>query len=375
MDTTKHLSVFLAGVKVGEIALYKRNLAAFEYDSSWISEGFSISPFSLPLEKKVFIPRYDPFSGLFGIFSDSLPDGWGRLLLDRYIRKNEIDPNSISEMDRLAVLGKNGMGALEYVPGINFDISDSKVDIDELANGCIALLKSEETDNLDKLFLLGSSSGGARPKVLLSIDDEDWIVKFPSSFDQPNTGELEYKYSLCAKKCGIKMTETRLLDSKLCNGYFATKRFDRKKNSDGYVEKIHMISASGILETSHRMPNLDYIDLMKLTLAITDDYSQTESLFKLMCFNVFAHNRDDHSRNFSFVYSNLTNSWELSPAYDLTYSFSFGGEHATTVNGNGKEPSLDDILQTAKIVGISLRKAREIAEFIKETIHDSQIYK
>ncbi|MFO7611560.1 MAG: type II toxin-antitoxin system HipA family toxin [Clostridia bacterium] len=373
MESTKHLSVLFGGEKVGKLAIYKRNLAAFEYESEWIAQGFSISPFSLPLEKKVYIPRYDPFSGLFGIFSDSLPDGWGRLLVDRYIRKNGIDPNGISEMDRLAVLGENGMGALEYKPGVDFEIKAMKTDIDELAKGSIKLLNSEETESLDQLFLLGSSSGGARPKALIEIEGEDWIVKFPSAFDRPDTGKTEYEYSLCAKKCGLEMTETRLLDSELCSGYFATKRFDRKKTSDGSTEKIHMISASGILETSHRIPNLDYIDLMKLTLALTDDYSEAESLFRLMCFNVFAHNRDDHSRNFSYLYDDKTDSWKLSPAYDLTYSFSMGGEHATTINGNGRNPGMDDILEAAKIVGISVRKARETAEFIRRTVFESGI--
>ena len=214
---------------------------------------------------------------------------------------------------------------------------------------------------MDELFKLGGSSGGARPKILTSIDNEDWIIKFPSSIDPKNIGEKEYQYSLCAKDCGINMPETRLFPSKICSGYFGVKRFDRKNG-----KKIHMVSASGLLETSHRLPNLDYNILMKLTLELTRNYQDIEQLFRLMCFNVFAHNRDDHSKNFSYLYDDNKKEWHLSPAYDLTYSSSFNGEHATTINGEGKNPSLDDILSVAKNIGLKEKAVKEIALDIQE---------
>ena len=361
MDNYKYLKVFYNNILVGTLAKTPERVVAFEYDSDWLNNGFSISPFSLPLIKKVFIPKYDPFNGLFGVFNDSLPDGWGRLLVDRLFLKNKINPVEIDNLNRLAVVQKSGMGALTYKPEHRFESENSISDYDILAQECSKILESQNSDNLDELFQLGGSSGGARPKILTSVDNEDWIIKFPSSSDPKNIGEKEYKYSLCAKDCGINMTETRLFPSKICSGYFGIKRFDRKNG-----KKVHMVSVSGLLETSHRLPNLDYNTLMKLTIELTRNYQDIEQLFRLMCFNVFAHNRDDHSKNFSFLFDDTKKEWHLSPAYDLTYSFSFNGEHATTINGEGKNPTLNDILAVAKNIGLKEKLAKDITLDIQE---------
>ena len=164
------------------------------------------------------------------------------------------------------------------------------------------------------------------------------------------------------------MPETKLFPSKISSGYFGVKRFDRKKSSTDTIRKVHMISVSGLLETSHRIPNLDYNDLMQLTLNLTKNFEEVEKLFRLMCFNVFSYNRDDHSKNFSFIYNEEFEKWELSPAYDLTYSYSINGEHATTVNGNGVNPDLKDILKVAKKIGLDEKKAKNIAIEIEEII-------
>ncbi len=356
MDNYKYLKVFYNDILVGTLAKTPDRVIAFEYDLDWLNNGFSISPFSLPLIKKVFIPKYDPFGGLFGVFNDSLPDGWGRLLVDRLFLKNKINPNEIDNLNRLAVVQECGMGALTYKPEHKFESGNSIQDYDILAQECSNILESQNSENLDEIFNLGGSSGGARPKILTSIDNEDWIIKFPSSSDPKNIGEKEYQYSLCAKNCGINMTETRLFPSKICSGYFGIKRFDRKNG-----KKVHMVSVSGLLETSHRLPNLDYNTLMKLTLELTRNYQDIEQMFRLMCFNVFAHNRDDHSKNFSFLFDDTKKEWHLSPAYDLTYSFSFNGEHATTINGEGKNPTLENILAVAKNIGLKKNFAKDIA--------------
>lgn len=361
MDKYKYLKVFYNDILVGTLAKTPERVVAFEYDLDWLNNGFSISPFSLPLIKKVFIPKYEPFDGLFGVFNDSLPDGWGRLLVDRLFLKNKINPVEIDNLNRLAVVQESGMGALTYKPEHRFQTENDVSNLDILAQECSKILESQNSDNLDELFQLGGSSGGARPKILTSIDNEDWIIKFPSSIDPKNIGEKEYQYSLCAKDCGINMTETKLLPSEICSGYFGIKRFDRKNG-----KKVHMVSASGLLETSHRLPNLDYNLLMKLTLELTRNYEDIKQLFRLMCFNVFAHNRDDHSKNFSFMYDNNKKEWHLSPAYDLTYSSSFNGEHATTINGEGKNPNLDDILAVAKNIGLNEKSAKNIALDIQE---------
>ncbi|MGP1570184.1 MAG: type II toxin-antitoxin system HipA family toxin [Eubacteriales bacterium] len=362
MKESRVIKVIAEGRKVGTLVQANDNRIAFEYDSEWIENGFSINPFSLPLRKEIFFPRnYNPFEGLFGVFFDSLPDGWGRLLVDRMLRKQGIsDANSLY---RLALVGQSGMGLLEYVPSIELKKEVAGLDFDEIAISCKQLLQSAEYENIDTLFELGASSGGARPKILQKIQNEDWIVKFPSSYDKNEIGKMEFDYSICARKCGIKMMETKLIPSKYHEGYFATKRFDRKEG-----KKVHVISVSGLLETSHQTPNLDYNTLMQLTMKLTGDFSEVEKMYKLMCFNVFAHNRDDHSKNFSFLFDMKKKLWKLTPAYDLTYSKSIGGEHATTVNDNGKNPDISHILEVAKKAKMNLSKAETIAKKIYETV-------
>ena len=373
MNKIKKLEVIFNEKKIGTLVLLNKSkidLLAFQYDDEWIKNGFSISPFSLPLENKVFIPKIDPFNGMFGVFSDSLPDGWGKLLVDRTLKKNNINPFEITSLDRLAIVGNSGMGGLEYVPQYDFEIKSEIKDLDELALSCKKILNTEYSENLDELFLLGGSSGGARPKILTNINGEDWIIKFPSKFDNDNIGKQEYDYSLCAKKCGIFMPETKLFPSKNCSGFFGVKRFDREKNSENKIKKIHMVSVSGLLETSHRIPNLDYDILMKLTLKLTNDFEEVKKMYRLMCFNIFAHNRDDHSKNFSFLYNEIKRKWELSPAYDLTYSNSIGGEHATTVAGNGKNPTIKEILKVAENIGLKKDESEKIALEIKKIVEN-----
>ena len=218
MDNYKYLKVFYNDILVGTLAKTPERVVAFEYDLDWLNNGFSISPFSLPLTKKVFIPKYEPFGGLFGVFNDSLPDGWGRLLADRLFLKNKINPAEVDNLNRLAVIQQSGMGALTYKPEHLFETENKICDYDILAQECSKILESQDSDNLDELFKLGGSSGGARPKILTSIDNEDWIIKFPSSADPKNIGEKEYQYSLCAKDCGINMPEIHLFPSKICSG-------------------------------------------------------------------------------------------------------------------------------------------------------------
>ncbi len=349
------------------MALRRRYITAFEYADEWLQNGFPISPLSLPLEPGLKMAKPDPFEGLFGVFADSLPDGWGRLLVDRMLRKNGEAPEEMTSFARLSIVGDSGMGALEYRPVYQSKAGTGISDLDLLAQECKKILQSEESQELDALFALGGSSGGARPKVMMEIDGDDWIVKFPSSEDPANDGRMEYAYHLCAKECGIEVPEIRLFQSQKGEGYFGSRRFDREKSSDG-IRKIHMASASALLEVSHRIPALDYDSLMALTWHLTKKEEELEKMFRLMCFNVFAHNRDDHSKNFSFLCEEGT--WRLAPAYDLTYSNSWGGEHATTVAGEGRRPGMKQILQVAKKAGLRESQAKAIAEDIREIVEE-----
>ena len=358
--TDKILHVIYKNKEVGRLAQTKDNLCAFEYEAKWLLNGFSISPLKLPLDKKVFIADKEPFNGNFGVFDDSLPDGWGRLLIDRMLVKKRIDPSKVSFIDRLAIVGKSGMGALEYYPENTLFNEKFKYDLDELAKECEKILKEEPSTKLEELANFGGSSGGARPKVLVRHDNADWIVKFRSSNDPIDIGNIEYQYSEIARLAGLDMPETKLFNGK----FFGVRRFDRKpftetspgENSSG--EKIHMLSVCGLLNASHRIPCLDYIDVLKATYLLTRDYREVEKLFRLMCFNIIGQNRDDHSKNFSFLYDN--GEWKLSPAYDLVPSDGIMGEHATMVAGNGKNPSLNDVLKVASEIGIKKTRAMQI---------------
>lgn len=363
------MTVYAFGRPVGTLA-QADDVVAFEYSDEWLRSGFSVSPLSLPLRKQVFLPRsYRPFEGLFGVFSDSLPDGWGRLLLDRLLRRMGQDPDSYGPLDRLALVGDGGMGALEYVPDLRDGATSETTDFDSMAQAARKIYDDEYSEGLDMLYHLGGSSGGARPKILVDLHGEPWIVKFHTTREGPNAGLMEYRYALCARDCGLNVAAVDLLPSEECAGYFAVRRFDRRSLPDGTTEKVHMVSASALLETSHRVPNLDYVQIMKLAMALTNDYSQLESLFRLMCFNVFAHNRDDHSKNFSFLHE-ADSGWHVAPAYDLTYSNSIGGEHATTVDGNGADPGLPDILRVAQKMDIDASWAAETAVSIESIVQE-----
>ena len=339
---------------------------SFRYDKQWLKNGFSISPFSLPLEDKEFIANPFLFDGIFGVFADSLPDSWGRLLENEMLRSAGIDPGEIDPINRLSMIGELGMGALTYSPMLEFDIEgNNNIDLDKLSLSCKEIITVDDSEYLDELYKLGGFLGGSKSKILIKVDEEEWIIKFPSLLDKPGIGKQEYDYSICAKNCGIDMPKTRLFSSEISKGYFGVRRFDRDMNNEG----IHMITASALLEVSHKFPNLDYIDLLKLTKELTLSEEETKKMFKLMCFNIFAHNRDDHSKNFSFIYNRKDNSWKLSPAYDLIYSnSSIGKEHATLVNSNSKNPGIKEILEVAKKVNLDIEYAENIALNIKRVV-------
>lgn len=350
------LQVLYDGKLVGTLAMTADHKAAFQYSEEWIENGFPISPFSLPLKEQVFVPTKDYFNGLFGVFADSLPDNWGRLLLNRLLCAHKQNPDKLTVLDRLAIVGKSGMGALTYYPEREINEKYGDVDLDELAEQCQKILNTEYSDKLDELYRLGGTSGGARPKIMTTIDGEEWIIKFPAHVDGKNAGKMEYDYSCCAKECGITMSETRLFTSEKCEGYFGIKRFDRISDKNGQ-KRIHMLTAAALLELDFEQPSLDYHSLMKLTKILTrDDEKDIEEMFCRMCFNVFAHNRDDHSKNFTYLYDEENDRWSLSPAYDLTYSNTYYGEHTTTVDRNGRNPGRKELLA----VGIAAGMKKEI---------------
>lgn len=352
----------------------------FEYAPEFIAEGIEVSPFKLPLKPGVFESEYSPFNGLFGIFNDSLPDGWGCLLLDRKLQKKGLSYDAIKPLDRLSLIGANPFGALEYEP-TDKDFSDEfAVHLDSLADDADAILEGNTGKMLDELLKLNGSSAGARPKITALVSENKdqiihggseiptgfspWLIKFSNKTDRKDIGLHEYVYSLIAKNAGIIMPETYLFPSKTSYGHFGVKRFDRNS-----AKKIHIHSACGLLHADFRVSSLDYANLLKLTQLLTKNNQDVEQMVRLMIFNVKAGNKDDHSKNFSFMIDENKN-WKLAPAYDLTKSSGINGEQTAMVNGKGIDITDDDLITEAQKIGVSATKTKEMIEQIVSSLAD-----
>ncbi len=358
-------------IPVGQLAS-RNGMIYFEYDPAFLNRGLHISPFRLPLEPG--LNSFDPFlfEGLPGVFNDSLPDGWGRLLLDRHLRSRNLLPAEFSPLDRLAYIGSTGLGSLTYEPDHSSELEKEDLSLDKLAEQTQAVLEGGAEEVLQELLDLNGSSAGARPKALIGIDPssskiihgrndlpqgfEHWIVKFANSHDGPDAGAIEYVYSIMATEAGIEMANSRLFPAEKCEGYFATKRFDRTG-----LNRLHMHTASGLLHSDFRNPSLDYENLLTLTEVLTKDVREVEKMFRLAVFNVLSHNRDDHGKNFSFLMDQDGN-WCLSPAYDLTFSSGPRREQSTMVLGEGQNPGISQLTALGREAKINEARIKEIIE-------------
>ena len=362
---------------VGRLAVREHKIY-FEYDSAFIKSGIEISPLRLSLRPGVQGFDHDLFEGLPGVFNDSLPDGWGRLLFDRFIRTQGILPSDITPLDRLAHVGSHALGALVFEPDHSADDTQDDINLDNLASQAQEVLDGTSDDVLAELIALNGSSAGARPKALIGVNEKrDHIihglhdlpagyaprmVKFPNSQDGLDAGAIEFVYALMAKEAGITMPDVHLFQAERGAGYFAIKRFDR----DG-DKRYHMHTACGLLHSDFRTPSLDYEDLIALTGMLTRDVREVEKLYQLAVFNVLAHNRDDHSKNFSYLMDSQ-GGWKLSPAYDLTFSSGPRGEQSMMVMGEGKNPDTSHLLKLADEAKIKKDRALEIIESTKSSL-------
>ena len=192
------------------MALTKEGLCAFEYSAEWLSSGFSISSFELPLRSGVFIAKPRPFEGGFGVFDDCLTDGWGQLILDRYLQKKSISPRSLTLLDRLALVGSTGRGALEFRPDNSVATRQDYADFEKLALEAEQILDSDDYDGegIEEFQNRGGSPGGARPKIFVRHDGKEWLVKFRAKRDPKNIGTEEYRPQKRKEKMnGIRQTE------------------------------------------------------------------------------------------------------------------------------------------------------------------------
>lgn len=349
----------------------------FKYDATFLDSGLEISPFKMKLTDAIISPETNIFDGLFGVFNDSLPDGWGRLLLDRTLLSKGISLNQITPLDRLAYVGSGGMGALTYRPNLGFEFqADKLLELDKISQEMNKVLEGTPSDVIEELFNLGGSSGGARPKIFVGYNPETnhlihgveelpegyehWIIKFPSSTDFSDIAQIEYAYYKMALAAGIKMSACRLFEGPSKKPYFGTKRFDRLRN-----DRLHLHSASGLLNDNFRYSNLDYGNIMDCAFRLENHVAAYSKVLRLAAFNIYSHNRDDHSKNISFL-MNPRGEWKLAPAYDLTFSNSLHGMHSTMVAGESKAPSKKHLLELANT--FEVKNAETVIEEVQTVI-------
>ena len=353
--------------------------AYFEYHPDFAAKHLNVSPFKLPVGEGAKAAPSSPFAGLHGMFNDSLPDGWGRLLLDRHLQRLGYDFRLLTPLERLAYVGQAGMGALRYVPDNSLGKSDdTAIDLDWLAAQAEAVQGEVDEADVDRLLEIQGGSAGVRPKIMIGLngktgkivaDDgtglpegfDAWLVKFKSNIDPSEIGKEEYAYSLMAKAAGVDMPPTKLVETKK-GSYFAVQRFDRTESGSAHVQTV-----SGLLEADHRTPSIDYDILLKVTRLLTRDERHLRQMFVRMIFNVLAHNRDDHAKNHAFLMAK-DGVWHPTPAYDLTLSEGPGGEHNLAVDGEGKNPTKKHISKVAENASIPKAEAEQLYEQVRKTV-------
>lgn len=377
----KRLKVYLTFNKtkeilVGELAQNNHQIY-FQYDADFINSPYHLSPYNLPLTNELVVHKDLDIGPIFGLFDDSLPDGWGLMLMDRYLKSKGLSVEELSILDRLSFIGNNAMGALTYKPILEARSQDlDNFNLHNLYKESEKILTGKTDIVLEELINAGGSPGGARPKVLVGVCGENlisgegdlpenyehWIVKFNGPDDLKDSGLVEYTYSVMARDCGIEIPETRLFKTTQGDVFFGIKRFDRYHNS-----RLHIHTLGNLIHSNFRIPSCDYETFFKVIGNLTNNYHDLLKGFRQMVFNVFTHNRDDHVKNFSFIMDE-DGAWSLSPAYDLTFSYGPGGEHSMTIDGEGKSPSIENILNVGRKAGIKTDDCKKIIEQITKVV-------
>jgi serine/threonine-protein kinase HipA len=364
-------------VKVGQLVEQNQEIY-FRFEPSFLESDLDISPFKLKKTREILPSPRTPFDGLFGVFNDSIPDGWGRLLLDRKLIESGKNSKEISVLDRLSILGKDAHGALIYEPITDDGKSENElINLDQIAQESEDLLKTGNVSFLDQLYHLGGNSVGARPKILVNHNPklnqfstvakegfEPWIIKFPALNDFKDIARIEFAYYKMAIACGIEMSESNLFYSEKGKVFFGSKRFDRIGN-----QRLHLHSACGLLHDDFRYSTLDYGHVMDAANRLENNLSACEKVFRLAVFNVYASNMDDHSKNVAFLMTENGN-WRLAPAFDLTFSPSPGGYHSLSVGNKYQEIGKYELLKLASYFRIN--KGNEIIDQIKEVLSNWQ---
>ena len=338
---------------VGRLTMGTNDTCLFQYEKEWLDSGFSISPLKLPLRADLFEADYLPFQGNFGVFEDSMPGGYGEYVLQKELEKRGVNYKALNPLQRLSIVGSSGMGALCYIPDNKITMPRGSVDLDEVQQSALDVLSGKTDENAGRLYVDSGNSGGVRPKMLLQDEGRNWLVKFRHTYDPIASGVIEFMYNQAAKEAGITVPRFKLFKGR----YFGEERFDL--SPDG--KRIHMVTASGLLNEGINPPKMDYKALLALTGYITQDHIEVEQQFRRMVFNYYAENFDDHARNFSFLY--VDGKWKLSPAYDMTHDSPLG-QHATTV-GYKANPTEEDFIEAGASVQIARQLCTDIIDEVK----------
>ncbi|HMS99096.1 MAG TPA: type II toxin-antitoxin system HipA family toxin [Saprospiraceae bacterium] len=388
------VEVFLYGQSLGTAEWNsEKKSSIFQYSSQIIGK-VEPSPIIMPTEARIFETNRDHanFHDLPYLLSDSLPDDFGNAMMKAWLKQRDLSIDDISPVDRLTYVGNRGMGALQYLP-INYKAdSNYKVDVGQLLEVAKRILEDKketsynglDNDSLTDILRIGTSVGGARAKALIAIKkDQDnkieeirpgdiiqppgysyWLLKMDGANKQSlgegeGMGKIEFAYYKLAKEAGIEMAES-ILHEENNRFHFLTKRFDRTDNG----EKIHMQTFGSLTGIDYKIPKASSYEVLFRTMKrLQLPYNQYEQQYRRMLFNVIARNHDDHVKNFSFLMPK-DGKWKISPAYDLCYSYSPGGNwtsvHQSSINNKYDNFTKDDLLEFAKTFGI--KKANDILQ-------------
>jgi serine/threonine-protein kinase HipA len=358
----------------------------FEYTPEAIAKGIEFSPRHLPLSNNSFQDFPQHQLQLPGLISDSLPDGWGMMLMDRFFKKyHNREPHQIHTLERLAFLGDRTLGAFTYLPATeNLQISRG-LNLQELAQATVQIQRDQDTELLAAIAMVGGSPQGARPKSLVYYEPitkqmsteafrgaEPWIIKFPAQNELPEVCAIEASYLEMAQRCGFEVPEFRYLPINKNLSALAIKRFDRS-GVQGEI-RVPTHSLAGALHADFRIPNANYNIFLRMTRFMTKNEDEVYKAFARAVFNVCMNNRDDHTKNSSFVMTKSKN-WVLSPAYDLTYNTGLNGHHQMDIEGESLKPTRAHFLSLIKNAGLSLPRATKILnEIVNTTSHAATIF-
>ena len=351
-----------------------------QLEADYLSRCGNPSPYQLDTSTALQRPADDEIHHIHGVVADSLPDGWGLLLMDRVFRQQGLMPERLTAMDRLAYMGNRCMGALEFEPDQGQDQVTEMVELQKLGSDAIRVFEGQTDEVLAALSQAGGS-GGARPKAQIYLNDnwktlsthaddagllEPWLIKFTSAglglgHDE---GVCEAAYLQMATLAGINTPQSHLVENANGPGWLALKRFDCLPSGG----RLHMHSACGLLNANFRLPSLDYHTLIKAANQLCGSVTAGKAIFRRAIFNLLVLNQDDHSKNWAFMQDDRGH-WSPSPHYDVTYSPSPYGEHATAFAGYGKQPPAKAIAQLARQAGYSnVKAAQEVVQQIMEVV-------